>query len=289
MTAIKWIKLTVNMFDDEKIKIIEKMPEGDQMLLIWIRLLSLAGKTNDKGRIYLEENVPYTEDMLAVLFNRDVGIVRVTLQALRQFKMIQILDDGRIEIENWEKHQNVDGMDKIRLQTRERVKKHRKSKGQNTLADNEDSDSRTCNVTGNKDVTPSNATDIELDKEKESDKEPRKKDFNEEHLKLAHYFFSRIEANQPGIKPPRDFGKWAKTIRLMMEKDQRTTEQIRWLIEWVQQDDFEMMNVRSPTKLRARFDDLVFKVKKQKELQQKKATPNKQEATRRLLEEGEDI
>ncbi|MBC8932248.1 phage replisome organizer N-terminal domain-containing protein, partial [Escherichia coli] len=63
MSGIQWIKLSVNMFDDEKIKLLEKMPEGNQMLIVWIRLLALAGKTNDKGRIYLNENVPYTEDM----------------------------------------------------------------------------------------------------------------------------------------------------------------------------------------------------------------------------------
>ncbi len=167
MSGIQWIKLSVNMFDDEKIKLLEKMPEGNQMLIVWIRLLALAGKTNDKGRIYLNENVPYTEDMLATLFNRDVGIIRVTLHTLQSFGMIQKTENGLIEIENWEKHQNVDGMERVREQTRKRVEKHREAMRQNRIASGDSKGSKECNVTSSVTVTQSNAIDIdkELDKD----------------------------------------------------------------------------------------------------------------------------
>ncbi|EAF4554305.1 DnaD domain protein [Listeria monocytogenes] len=167
MSGIQWIKLSVNMFDDEKIKLLEKMPEGNQMLIVWIRLLALAGKTNDKGRIYLNENVPYTEDMLATLFNRDVGIIRVTLHTLQSFGMIQKTENGLIEIENWEKHQNVDGMERVREQTRKRVEKHREVMRQNRIASGDSKGNKECNVTSSVTVTQSNAIDIdkELDKD----------------------------------------------------------------------------------------------------------------------------
>ncbi|EHS7511286.1 phage replisome organizer N-terminal domain-containing protein [Listeria monocytogenes] len=167
MSGIQWIKLSVNMFDDEKIKLLEKMPEGNQMLIVWIRLLALAGKTNDKGRIYLNENVPYTEDMLATLFNRDVGIIRVTLHTLQSFGMIQKTENGLIEIENWEKRQNVDGMERVREQTRKRVEKHREAMRQNRIASGDSKGNKECNVTSSVTVTQSNAIDIdkELDKD----------------------------------------------------------------------------------------------------------------------------
>ncbi|EAH0225792.1 DnaD domain protein [Listeria monocytogenes] len=167
MSGIQWIKLSVNMFDDEKIKLLEKMPEGNQMLIVWIRLLALAGKTNDKGCIYLNENVPYTEDMLATLFNRDVGIIRVTLHTLQGFGMIQKTENGLIEIENWEKHQNVDGMERVREQTRKRVEKHREAMRQNRIASGDSKGDKECNVTSSVTVTQSNAIDIdkELDKD----------------------------------------------------------------------------------------------------------------------------
>ena len=49
----------------------------------------------------------------------------------------------------------------------------------------------------------------------------------------------------------------------MLELDNRTEEQIRYLMNWVQKDSFEMTNVLSPSKLRKRFDQLVMKVKQE--------------------------
>ena len=49
MTEMQWIKLRIDMFDDEKIKIIQAMPEGDTILVVWIRLIALAGKWTCSG------------------------------------------------------------------------------------------------------------------------------------------------------------------------------------------------------------------------------------------------
>ena len=49
MAEMQWIKLRIDMFDDEKIKIIQSMPEGDSILVVWIRLIALAGKCNTDG------------------------------------------------------------------------------------------------------------------------------------------------------------------------------------------------------------------------------------------------
>jgi hypothetical protein len=80
---------------------------------------------------------------------------------------------------------------------------------------------------------------------------------------LAVYFLERIRENNPEHKEP-NLQKWADDIRLMIEKDKRTDEQIRYLMKWVQQDNFEMTNVLSPSKIRKRYDQLVMKVKSQK-------------------------
>ncbi|GIM29869.1 hypothetical protein CPJCM30710_25350 [Clostridium polyendosporum] len=125
MAEIKWIKITTNMFDDEKIKLIDAMPEKDTIHYIWIRLLVQAGKTNANGYIFLNENVPYTEEMLATIFNRPLQSVRLALTTLKSFGMIQISDNHLIKISNWEKHQNIEGMEKVREQNRLRKQKQR--------------------------------------------------------------------------------------------------------------------------------------------------------------------
>ncbi|MBU8575701.1 phage replisome organizer N-terminal domain-containing protein [Bacillus pumilus] len=162
MGEVKWVKLSTQMFDDEKIKLIEQMPESDTLLIIWVKLLAQAGKTNASGFIYLSENVPYTDEMLAHIFGRPLGIVRMALDTFRKFGMIEINEQNYISICNWEKHQNLDALEKIREQNRLRKQKQRKKQ---SLPQPENDTSRDVTIN----VTPSHATDIdkELDKDKE--------------------------------------------------------------------------------------------------------------------------
>lgn len=163
MAEIRWIKLTVNMFDDEKIRLIQAMPESDAILVIWIRLLSLAGKTNSDGQIYIDENMAYSDEMFATLFNKPVNIIRLALETLKSFGMIDIFKNGVIFVNNWEKHQNVEGMDKIRLQTAERNRRYREKKKQKQLETESDVSE-----------TSRDGTDIELELDIELDKESTK-------------------------------------------------------------------------------------------------------------------
>ncbi|AOP13625.1 hypothetical protein BL1202_00656 [Bacillus licheniformis] len=164
MAEVKWIKLSTQMFEDEKIKLIEQMPEADTILIIWVKLLAQAGKTNASGYIYLSKNIPYTDEMLATIFNRPLPIVRMALQTFQQFGMIEVDENRFISITNWEKHQNIDAMDKIREDTRKRVAKYRaKQKALKLSAPS----NVTCNVT----VTESNETEEEEEKEEEKEEE----------------------------------------------------------------------------------------------------------------------
>ncbi|MGL4819497.1 MAG: phage replisome organizer N-terminal domain-containing protein, partial [Bacilli bacterium] len=116
------------MFDDEKIKLIEAMPEKDTILIIWIKLLTLAGKTNAKGFLFLSENIPYTDEMLAHIFARPVASVRMALITFCAFNMIEIDDNQAICISNWEKHQNVDGMERQKELRAERNRRYKEKK-----------------------------------------------------------------------------------------------------------------------------------------------------------------
>ncbi|MED0963826.1 phage replisome organizer N-terminal domain-containing protein [Bacillus paramycoides] len=159
MSEVKWIKLSTSMFEDEKIRLIESMPEADTLLIIWIRLLAQAGKTNASGYIFLSENIPYSDEMLATLFNRPIATVRLALQTFHRFGMIEITDDQYICISNWEKHQNIDGLEKIREQNRLRKQKQREKLKLEMSRDSYET------------ITQSHATDIEEDKELDKEKE----------------------------------------------------------------------------------------------------------------------
>lgn len=160
MSDVKWIKLSTSMFEDEKIRLIEQMPEADTILIIWVKLLAQAGKTNASGYIFLSENIPFTDEMLATIFNRPLNTVRMALETFRQFGMIEIDDQSFIKISNWEKHQNIEGMERIRQQTRERVRRHREKKKLEQKKD------VTLHETLRNAVEEEREEDIEIDKDK---------------------------------------------------------------------------------------------------------------------------
>lgn len=130
MGNLKWIKLTISIFEDEKIRLIDAMPERDTIHYVWIRLLVQAGKTNSNGFIFLSENIPYTDEMLSTIFCRPLSSIRLALKILKDFGMIQIDENNLIKITNWEKHQNIEGMEKVKEQNRKRVEKYREKKRQ---------------------------------------------------------------------------------------------------------------------------------------------------------------
>ncbi len=127
MPDVKWIKICTDIFSDEKIKLIDALPERDAIFVIWIKLLTLAGKTNSNGEIHLSENIPYTDEMLSTIFSRPIAVVRLALKVFNDFGMIETLN-GALVVTNWCKHQSIDGLEKIRHDTKLRVRKYRKLK-----------------------------------------------------------------------------------------------------------------------------------------------------------------
>ena len=118
------------MQDDEKMKLIDAMPERDTIHYLWIRLLIQAGKTNADGEIFLTEDTPYTDKMLAVIFSRPLVSIKLALKTLSSLGMIEIAPNHVIRIVNWDKHQNIEGMERVRAQNRKRAENHREKKRQ---------------------------------------------------------------------------------------------------------------------------------------------------------------
>lgn len=160
MAEVKWIKLTTDMFDNRKIKHLRRLPDGNSIVLIWVMLLTMAGRCNASGMIFLTENIPYTPKMLADELDFEENTVVLALRALEDLNMV-VTNKGYFAIAGWEEYQNIEGMDKIREQNR--IRKQRQRENQKLIPDV----SRDSHVT----VTQGHATDIEEDKEEELEKD----------------------------------------------------------------------------------------------------------------------
>ena len=157
---IKWVKLCTDIFDDEKILLIESMPDADSIIVIWFKLLCFAGKQNNGGVFLMNDRIAYTDEMLSTIFRRPLSVVRMALKTFESFGMVEIINNA-YTIPNWEKHQNIEGMDKIREQNRLRKQKQREKAKIPQLCD------------GHVTVTQCHAP--EEDKEEDKDKNKNKK------------------------------------------------------------------------------------------------------------------
>lgn len=175
MADVKWIKIVTDIFNNKKIKQIDAMPDADSILVIWFKLICLAGNINESGLIVLTKDLAYTDEMLATEFRKPLNTIRLALKIFENFGMIEIVDNI-YRISNWEKYQNIEGLEKIREQTRHRVAKHREN--QRLL---------TSNVT----VTHGNATDIDKNKNKK-EKKKEKKDIYSDSVYLSDTEYQKL-------------------------------------------------------------------------------------------------
>lgn len=166
MAEVKWIKITTDVFDDEKILLIESLPEADSIIVIWFKLLCLAGKQNNSGVFMMGNSIPYTDKMLATIFRRKETTVQLALETFEQFGMIEMIDNV-ITIPNWGKHQNLEQLEARREYQREYHREYRQK--QKLIAESDSKDLRKC--LRNDDV---NSPD-KIRKEKEEDKKENNK------------------------------------------------------------------------------------------------------------------
>ena len=166
MEEVKWIKISVGIFDDEKILLIEHLPDAYAIITCWFKLLCLAGKQNNGGVFMLTDSMPYTDEMLATIFRMPLNTVRLALETFERFDMIETVS-GVVTIPKWEKHQSLDRLEQIQEQNRQRVRRFRERQKQKLLDEG--------NVTEHNGVTVCNGGDIDTDIEKETDIEKVKR------------------------------------------------------------------------------------------------------------------
>lgn len=194
MAEVKWVKLTVDMFDNRKIKYIRKLPEGNNIVLIWVMLLTMAGRCNAGGMIFLTENVPYTPKMLADELDFEENTVILALQALENLNMI-VTDNGFFAIAGWDKYQNTDRLVEIREYNRIAKQKSRaKKKLLASVTDDVNDESMTSQ--------PCQDTEEEEEEEKEGEKE------------IHSFIHSNAREDEDGEKEPMGNFADRESIRL---------------------------------------------------------------------------
>lgn len=149
--GMKWIKLSTNIFDKGKIKLIQKMPAGDTILVIWLMTLTLCGRECQDGVLMISRDMPYTIDMLATIFDRDLATVKLAFQTFEQLGMISYID-GVYSVPKWSLYQSASGYERVKELARKR-KQRQREREKNATSPLLQASSEKCHVTS-RDVTP---------------------------------------------------------------------------------------------------------------------------------------
>lgn len=162
MADVKWIKITTDIFDDEKILLIEGLPDSYAIITVWFKLLCLAGKQNNNG-VFMMGRIPYTNQMLATIFRMKETTVTMALEVFSNYGMVEIVE-GVITIPNWNKHQSLDAYEKKKAYDRQyRMEQREKQRQLATKSDDCQTTSRTTVV------VPEEEKEEDKDKEKEKE------------------------------------------------------------------------------------------------------------------------
>ena len=207
MADVKWIKITTDIFDDEKILLIESLPDAYAIITVWFKLLCLAGKQNNSG-VFMMGRIPYTDKMLATIFRMKESTVTMALQTFEQFEMIEIVD-GVITIPNWNKHQTLDAYEKKK--ERDRLYQQERRANQRAL------------VAKSSDTSPEQSSDIAIsDKEEEKDKEIESDIKKKRKKENTHTLFERLLPDY--IIPETLKAKMAEWITYKVERKEEYVE-----------------------------------------------------------------
>ncbi|MGM0260446.1 hypothetical protein [Enterococcus sp. AZ102] len=98
--------------------------------------------------------------------------------------------------------------------------------------------------------------------------------YSDEHFRLASLLHSNLKNDFKKEMEKADLDKWADTIRLMEEQDERTIQQIEYVLNWLPTNDFYFKTIRSPKKLREKIELIFVEIKNEKEKKKNQQTKN---------------
>ena len=208
-----WLKLKDDFFRQKEIKKLRRLAGGDTYTIIYLKMLLLAIKNDNK--LYFEGVEDDFADELALELDEDEGNVSMTLAFLKKQNLIEEISEEEFFLPQGKELTGSES------ESAARVRKHRKLK---------DSESKAlqCNenlLQGNSDVTDCNKN-VTTEKEKEKEKE------------IDIELDSKIEDNQTNEQTDNNLSDYS----ILYEKNIGLINQItaEWLMEISKTIDFSL-------------------------------------------------
>jgi predicted phage replisome organizer len=96
-----WLKLKRDFFKRHDIRIIESMPNGKDYILFYLKML--LESIDHEGELRFSDAIPYNEQMLSVITNTNIDIVKAAMKLFIDLRMVDVMDDQTIYMMEVEK------------------------------------------------------------------------------------------------------------------------------------------------------------------------------------------
>ena len=208
-----WLKLKDDFFDDKTVKYLRKLPDGNALVIIYLKMQLKSLKT--EGLIKYDGLLPTCEDEVALVLDEDVTLVRFAVTALINMGVVERWDNDMLYMASM---QPLIGSESA---VAERVRRHRELKNKKALH---------CNTP----VTIGN-TEIERDKEKEKKLDKEKESELELAYKTVAELYNNICTSLPKVRTvtPKRKDAITKLIRAGF-----TIEDLKNIFEKAEQSSF---------------------------------------------------
>lgn len=243
-----WLQLKNDFFKRHEIQIVEAMPNGKDYILFYLKLL--CESVAYEGNLRFNRSIPYNENMLSVITNTNVDIVRSAVKIFGELDMMEIMDDGTYFMR--EVTEMIGSAANNSNANRQRRHRERKKQQEALLECNESvTKSNACvtptvtdslqNITIVKNTVKDTVKDRDINcaDAQNTDEKPKAKPtdsdfwkFAKENAELAKTFYEAT-----GIYPVKSqFGRWVNDLRDLAEAG-ISAEQLRKTIAYMQSEN----------------------------------------------------
>jgi len=197
-----WLRLKADFFSRHDIRILEELPNGKEYVLFYLKLITES--IAHEGNLRFSNQIPYNEQMLSVVTNTNIDIVRSAVKILVSFKLIKILSDETIYLTETKKMIGE-------ATSTERVRKHRENKNIKKRLENEENETLKIEANETDETLHCNEseTKLELELELELNKDKNKQKEKPFELSVESPSVSKKEVfEKPSIEQIIDYGKY---------------------------------------------------------------------------------
>ena len=126
------IKISSNLFEQDKMRVIDSLKSGKTYIYVFLRLLCIATKADANGELKIFDNEYYTPEIMSNFFSLPLNLLKESLEVLQKYGLITVID-SIYSVANYDEYALEDKAERKRKLNNERQKRFAEKRKSNAL------------------------------------------------------------------------------------------------------------------------------------------------------------